>query len=532
MESEKHEAIARKHDLRVKSAQDEFEATEEPPTPDPLKAPPVFRVIETVEVDGRAGVPRKIDISGIDIPTSDIAITHEVRRELQGCAAWLPAENRWIVWMGPREGWADPLAHSVIWNWISDNLMRYVSIRGSEWTEATRSKLTSTARIKAIEEQLQHQMSYRMDQINRANLAVQTPGAAYCLKTGQVLTVVEQRDLLETRCMADRPDPTVLTPKFDDLLLHLACGDQEAADWIWAYMGYLLVGQPVEHILLIIHGPGGNGKGTLGRVMSHVFGSYGRTIDRSVVTEAGAKKHETALYQTRGKRLWYIDELDKSSKWNEAQVRAMTGGSEINARGMRQDDQTFKAEGSFLITTNYIPSFYRIDDAITRRFRILHSRLKPKAKNQTLDQEIIRDESRGIVARLIREAQGFVERGMEMPPVPATMQSESNRFFSEQDTFYGWFSQECELGGGIECAVPIDEMRTRYDGWLKRYNEDRSEDGVMGSLDMMPQAAFVAALRRVGCVLDEPSGRRLTRQRDGQTQHYCAGVSLRIRIVA
>ena len=522
------------HELSTRSAQEEFEATDEPPAPDPMASRPPSLVIETRPSDPQDGVPRRRDISGIDIPTSDIKIAEAVHGRLLGAAVWLTAEKRWITWDGPQSGWTSDLARSFLRNWVSDDLMGYVARHGENWTEATRAKLTSEARITAVEKILMDRLAARMDQINRADLTIQYPGGAYCLKTGRQFSTIEQRDLVETRCLGVGPNPKVATPKFDALLLHLACGDHEAADWIWAYLGYLLAGQPVEHILLIIYGPGGNGKGTLGRVMSHVFGSYGRTIDRGVVTEAGSKEHKTGLYQTRGKRLWYIDELDKSSKWNEAQVRAMTGGSEINARGMQQNDQVFRPEGSFLITTNFVPSFYRVDDAITRRFRILHARLKPTedTKNTSLDQEIIAEEAPGIAARLIAEAQEFVERKMRVPPVPESMRGEANRFFAEQDTFYGWFSQECELGGGLDSVVELHDMRARYDGWLKRWNADRSEDGVAGMLEMMPQAAFVAALRRVGCLLDDSKGRRLARQRDGETHYLVAGVGLRIRAAA
>lgn len=467
------------------------------------------------DTGSRADKKRKSgDVHLIDVPSAEIQIADSIQTELQDFVRYVPSEKRWIIWSGITQGWSHPEGSLLMEKWIQDELAAYLLREGSGWNEATRAKILSQSKVSNIERMLRSRLFVRSDSLNAVPCTLQTPAGSFDLKTGRKMHWEEQRALMDTRCTNVAPVPGP-HPTFDRLLSHLTCGDSSTQDWILHYLGYLLLGRPLAHILLIVYGPGGNGKGAFDSFLQSILGSYGVTLDKGVVLDSGRKEHKTGLYEVKGKRYWGVSEIRPGEAWNEAQVQAMTGGDVIKARGMGQDMQSIKPEGSFLIFTNHLPRFHQINNAIARRFRFLNARWVPDRPDPLLGDKLAL-EAPAVLATLMEYAAKVSNLGFQMPATPAPMQDSANELFAEQDAFFSWFNTH--ILRSFKDAIPYAELRGSFSSFKLPGEEDTDDVFPDGSSNTtLSDADFRMALKR--------SGLPVTRGRlNGRLTEIVAGV--------
>lgn len=451
----------------------------------------------------------------INVPSAEIQIADSIEEELRDYARFVPAEKRWIIWNGEKQGWSHPEGTLLMERWIQDELAAYVLREGSGWNESTRAKLLTQGKVSSVERLLRARMFVKSASLNSVPCTLQTPDGAFDLKTGERMVWAQQRELLDTRSTSVSPKNKP-TPTFDRLINHLCCGDEGTKNWLLHYLGYLLLGRPLAHILLVMYGPGGNGKGAFDACIQAILGSYAVTIDKGVVLESGRTDHKTGLYEVKGKRYWGVSEIRPGEAWNEAQVQAMTGGDMIKARGMGQDMQSIKPEGSFIIYTNHLPKFHQINNAIARRFRFLYSRWVPDEPDPLLGDKLAL-EAEGILFTIMTYAGKVAANQFRMPETPKAMQDSANELFAEQDTFFSWFN-ESMVRNHREYALYKD-MRRSLDGYkVPGAQEEAFPDG--SSPNALTDADFRQALKRVGLLV--------SRQRiDGKVEDVVLGVKWR-----
>ena len=457
-----------------------------------------------------------------DVKKSEIQIADYIEERLKGKCAWLHKEKKWIMWGGPEVSWTNPIADSLIKAEIQNQLVYYVTRYEEHFgnDDNARASLTSERSVSAMERLLRSRMTVYPDKVDKGDLCIQTPTGAWDLVTGKPFSAKEldrQVGFYDRRMTRVSPKQGP-TPLFDSVLEHLACGDQEVIDWLWSYFGYALLGQPKLHLLLIIYGPGGNGKGTIANTLMNLWGDYAVSLDRRVIVQTGTNDHPTGTKRADGKRLWCVSELNPREVWNESSIKSMSGGDRISARAMNQDMGEFKPEGSFLIYTQFVPALHRVDESIIRRFRMLHARIKVPEElvNRTLEDKIFEQEGPAILYRLIQEAKAVVARDWELVKTPITMQAEVKRYFAGQDVYSMWWSETCQAvrSNGTDSDVAVDVLYDSYKRYVKKNNsEEETDDFLMdSSIDCMSLPAFTGALRRSGALLSDNFGRTIRGQ--------------------
>lgn len=527
-------------DLRVEWAGHQFPLEDVPAPPRAVPGAPPMPPM----APGREGVPtpRRDQRVRFDIKSSEIQIADAIEGEIGHVCAWLLGERKWIAWGGHAMGWSHPHAEKHVRGWIEDALVRYVADHDAELGDSLdlKASLTAERRVTAIEKLLRMRLGRPSSEVDRGVGVLQTPAGAFDLATGGRLGWEEQRDLVERRLCGVAPAAGP-TPRFDRLLLHLACQDQPTADWMRDYFSYAIVGMPLEHVMLVVHGPGGNGKTTLANVLMRVLGAYAWPIDRRVIAASGRNDHPTGLAEVAGRRLWCVSEIEPDERWNEASIKALSGGDPIKARGMRQDMGTIRAEGMFFVYTNFVPAFHRVDAAIVRRFRMVAARMKVEdgggARELRFEDSIVAEEGPAVLASLMARARELLaEPDRKLPPVPAAMRGEAARWFAGQDMFHAWFSAECyaqPTAAGE--TISVDDLHKRYVMYAKRIAEatdgprDAETDDLLPGAEAMSATAFASALRRAGGILEDGRGAILT---DKAGRRVATGLRLRVVGVA
>lgn len=165
-------------------------------------------------------------------------------------------------------------------------------------------------------------------------------------------------------------------------------------------LGYALVGENPEHVLIFIHGSGGNGKSVLVALMTWLFGSYAATASMDCFTATKGDKHPTDLAKLAGARLVTAAETARGRTWDEQRVKQVTGGEKISARFMRQDEFEYLPAFLPVISGNDKPRFASVGEAERRRFVVWPFVHAPPKKDTKL-QEKLRTEGPGVRRRML-----------------------------------------------------------------------------------------------------------------------------------
>jgi phage/plasmid-associated DNA primase len=134
-----------------------------------------------------------------------------------------------------------------------------------------------------------------------------------------------------------------------------------------------LVGKTIEKFI-IMTGGGRNGKGVINEFNMKMLGNYGYTCANAVLLSPIKDGANQSIRNMNNKRGIVYREPDSGtySKINSCTVKELTGGSEINARGLFASDTKTNLKGTHFLECNTKPDMSGdIDDAIIMRLIII-----------------------------------------------------------------------------------------------------------------------------------------------------------------
>jgi putative DNA primase/helicase len=172
--------------------------------------------------------------------------------------------------------------------------------------------------------------------------------------------------------------PTIWEPGADasswvKFLKDIFKSNPELVDFMQVLVGYSLTGLTVEEILLILHGTGRNGKGTLLRVLIAMLGRYGATTEFSTLIQDrdGSKSPRNDIAAIAGKRFVSAQESKQGAQLDESLVKSLTGGDMITARFLHKEFFTFRPTWKIWLATNHKPEIKGSDVGIWSRPRLI-----------------------------------------------------------------------------------------------------------------------------------------------------------------
>lgn len=241
----------------------------------------------------------------------------------------------------------------------------------------------------------------------------------------------------------------------------ISYGRPEWVDFVQRAVGMTLIGEIVEHALIFAFGKGGNGKGVLMRTIGHVLGSYATTAESSIFTVQQQQQHRHTIAVLAGARFVASQEISKGKKWDEAQLKDLSGGDVITANLMRQNAFTFKPQWTIWIAANNRPAFPSVDDGIRRRFHLVPFDYSTPNPDKTLEGRMWASESDGILAWCLDGVRAFLDQGLNPP---ACITDGTRAYLDSQDLVGLWLAENCVV-------LPADGERSI--GWtVKTKRED------------------------------------------------------------
>jgi len=152
--------------------------------------------------------------------------------------------------------------------------------------------------------------------------------------------------------------------------LDLFCQKQDMVDCVMDILKSIFTGETLRYIYFFT-GSGSNGKSLLFKILRNIFKKSMDTIDPSVIIDKKMNNQISTQFEKLDKcRLGYITELKESEKLHETNIKKISGGDEIDLRGLFKTNITINPTTNLCVLTNELPHFDK-EDAIVNRIIVV-----------------------------------------------------------------------------------------------------------------------------------------------------------------
>jgi P4 family phage/plasmid primase-like protien len=267
-----------------------------------------------------------------------------------------------------------------------------------------------------------------------------TPAGTVDLKTGD-LRGADPADLI-TRCTAVSPASSCDGALWVTKVAEWIGEDSLELGYFQKLAGLFLAGGNPEACLLLWIGPGGDGKSVITNTFRHILGDYARTSTDTAFLDTRQSQHHEEIAWLVGARLVLVNEVNGSLPWNDARIKAVTGGESQSASFKGGHLFEYQPEYKLLITGNEPPSLRSVGPEFRRRFHVLKF-TRGVANPDAHLPEKLRAEAGLILRWMIDGAVRYFNEGLE--PSPA-VKAATVEYFEENDTIQQWLDERAILG--------------------------------------------------------------------------------------
>jgi putative DNA primase/helicase len=157
-------------------------------------------------------------------------------------------------------------------------------------------------------------------------------------------------------------------------MLWAMLGDESLIEYLQVAVGASLMGDQTCQHIFFCYGGGGNGKGAFDRMIRAAVGDYSTALKIGFFERkpVAASSDEYALAQLQGARMCVGSEVQSGARFDEAKLKAISGGDPINARHPYGRPFVIDPPTWVLwLLGNDKPQVTGTDDGIWRRLRLI-----------------------------------------------------------------------------------------------------------------------------------------------------------------
>lgn len=402
-------------------------------------------------------------------------------------------QGRWLTWNGHR--WDTQANHGGYARELAKATARTLGEGGADASKALKHKRYSlsergiTAMLNTA--RTDPSISVNTDDLDAHPLELNTPAGIVDLTTGTITPPDPTR--LHTRATTVAPDATADTNLWDTFLA-ATFPDEQVRGYIKRLAGHSILGEVRAHVLPFAHGSGGNGKGVFLEAIRGILGGYAGSAPAGFLMSSHYQQHATELADLAGRRFVICTEVNPTDRFDEAKVKALTGGDTVKARFMRQDFFEFRPTHHLWLMGNDQPAVDSGGKSFWRRLRLIPFTHEIPEEQQIEDLQgiLAREHGPAILHWLIEGAVEYLRDGMQEPE---TVKAATTAYSENVDTIGRFLEDECLLNASL--AFPVSKIRAAYESWCQD-NGERPQTG----------RAFSSQLARHGVQVgrDAPKG--------------------------
>jgi len=282
------------------------------------------------------------------------------------------------------------------------------------------------------------------------------------LRTGRLLDADPAHLITLATPVPFVPDATC--PRWIQFLDELF-GDPDLIAFMQRLVGYCLTGDTREHVLVVLHGTGCNGKSTLVETLRRLLGEHAATGAFDTFTRGrGDRGPRDDLARLRGARLVTAAESGEGHRLDEAVVKEITGGDTIAARPLYGRYFEFRPKFKLLLTTNHRPRVDGGDNAIWRRLRLVPFEQSFEGREDRDLQATLQNELPGILAWAVTGCLAWQQHGLGAPEAVRTATA---GYRADEDHLGAFLADRTHTGG----EVGATDLRAAYEQWCQENGE-------------------------------------------------------------
>lgn len=248
-------------------------------------------------------------------------------------------------------------------------------------------------------------------------------------------------------------------------------GDTDLIEYLQRAAGYSLTGRTNEDSIFICYGAtGSNGKTTFLETMMQCLGSYSGSTGPQTFLKRNKGGHNTPeLAKLRGLRFVGSYEAEKGAMFDEAQLKAMTGGDEIQASAKYKAPIEYRPEFKVWFRTNHLPIVDANDEGVWRRVHVipfLHE-FKGQGCDKGMRERLATTEAKGVLAWMIKGAGMWKRDGLGQPT--AVRRTTKNYRLEQEGSIGLWLQAETVKDDTGRAKKPLYGLYRMYERWCGRH---------------------------------------------------------------
>ena len=346
--------------------------------------------------------------------------------------------------------------------WLADNEFRVRDLVGQDFLA---DDLRSRGNIDGVVSSLRDrpELSMRQEDWDPDKHKLNTPGGTVDLRTGET-SPHNPADLI-TRCTAVSPARIEDAPLWLQKLPEWFGSEAVEIKYHQVLAGYFLSGETRDPCLPVWLGPGGDGKSLIANLYAYLMHDYARTATDTAFLETRTAQHSEEIACLRTARLVLVAEA--GGRWNEARVKAVTGGEKLSASFKFGSVFSFTPEFKLLVHTNEMPLMSSAGKAMERRIHVYPFRY-PVADPDPLLGQLLRAQSAGILRWMIDGAVAYYSSGLFRSP---TVEGANAEYLRENDIVQQFLDEytHADPNGRVNGGV----LYERFRGFLEQEGYSR-----------------------------------------------------------
>ncbi len=362
-----------------------------------------------------------------------------------GNMLYVPERNRWAEWNGKR------------WRLAKDPNEQITRLRqdlreipGTE-DSSKRKRLGDNKNIMAVNALMKTNegAAKSIEYWDTDPFLLGTPTKIVDLRSGEV-RLRTSSDYLLCSSRFDPSEKGAMPLNWINFLRTVTGGNAALVEFLQRLCGYAATGSTKEHKLFFAFGTGRNGKSTLLNTLDVILSSdYSKVIPPKLLLDKKTDQHSTDLAHLANARFARASELPVGKVWDEALLKQITGGDQITARHMRQDNFTFKPQCTLIVDANNAPSIRGIDEAFRRRMCVIpfNVTITEDQVDPDLPDKLLA-EGPAITRWIIEGAVKWSESGL---CIPTCVDDATRDYLDQEDTFGAFLSEffESDPNGSV-----------------------------------------------------------------------------------
>ena len=256
-------------------------------------------------------------------------------------------------------------------------------------------------------------------------------------------------------------DDAATCPRFERFLREVFANDTDLVEYMHRVIGYCLTGDTSAQCFWMPYGAGSNGKSTLLRVLTRVFGSYAYTAPFATFIKEHRPSISNDLAALAGRRLVCASEADENARLNEGRLKSLTGGDEITARFLNHEFFTYTPQMKLWLAVNHRPIVKDDSHGMWRRVRVIPFTQR-FSEDRTLEATL-RAEAPGILAWAVRGCLLWQAGGLQ---TPSTVLAATTDYEEDSDPLGDFLTTTCVQGAGV--SVSASAFYRHYEQWADR----------------------------------------------------------------